>query len=36
MMWNLSYTIRHCGNPCSMLCRNGSHMSTPAARTAPR
>src|SRR5450631_1296060 len=30
-MWNLSYTILHCGAHCSMLSRNGSHISTHAA-----
>src|SRR5579872_1420786 len=30
-MWNLSYTILHCGAHSSMLFRNGAHMSTQAA-----
>src|ERR1035441_1928159 len=35
-MWNLSYTILHCGAHCSMLSRNGSHLSTQAASIRPR
>jgi hypothetical protein len=29
--WNLSWIILHCGAHCSMLSRNGSHMSTQTA-----
>lgn len=30
-IWNLLYMMRHLGNHCSILCRNGSHISTQAA-----